>query len=345
MQPEPSIALVLLNYNGKNYLQQNLPFLKKVSYKNKRIYVIDNASTDDSLQYLNQNYPEITIIRNSSNFGYAEGYNYGLAEIEAEYYVLLNTDVEVTENFLEPMLSVMQADKNVGICQPKILSIANRNLFEYAGAAGGWIDMFGYTFARGRVFDVCETDQLQYQDNSAIFWSSGACMMIQSSLFKNLNGFYGYFFMYYEEVDLCWRTILDNFKIVYCADSVVYHRETSLLVHQSPKRLHYLFRNNLIMLHRNLPPAEAFWIIPVRILLNVVSVLYFIVKGHFRLALSTTTAQFGYFKWWLFKSRNHRPGQKRSLRKMSPVYKGCIIYDYFVLHKKKFSDIVKTKHI
>ena len=342
MPPEPSIALVLLNYNGKAYLQRNLPFLKNVHYSNKKIYVIDNHSNDESVPFLKSTHPDITLIKNSANLGYAGGYNSGLVHIDADYYVLLNTDVEVTENFVHPLIRLMESDINIGICQPKILSLADRSFFEYAGAAGGWIDIFGYTFARGRVFDHCEKDDGQYPGSTRIFWTSGACMVIRSSLFRKMNGFYEPFFMYCEEVDLCWRAIVEGKTIVSCGESAVYHRETSLLLHQSPKRLYYLFRNNLIMLHRNLPSTAALWVIPIRLFLNAAAIFYFLLKGHFRIAFFTITAQFAYLKWSLSKKTSSSSITKKSLHQISTVYKGSIIYDYYLLGKKKFSDIVKS---
>lgn len=320
MQSEPSIALVLLNYNGKTYLQQNLPFLKKTLYTNKKIYVIDNASDDDSVTYLANTHPDVTLITNHSNLGYAGGYNAGLAKIEAEYYVLLNSDVEVTENFIAPIIFLMEGDRNIGICQPRILSLSNRTYFEYAGAAGGWMDIFGYTFARGRVFDHCEKDEGQYSNNEQIFWSSGACMIIRSSLFKQLKGFYDYFFMYCEEVDFCWRAITEGHSIICCGNSVIYHRETSRLLHQSSKRLYYLFRNSLVMLHLNLPTSVLLWVIPSRLILNAIAILYFTIKGHLGIAFATTRAQFAYLKWILLQKKTSRPGKKNHFMR----YRRCI---------------------
>ena len=242
MQTEPGIALVLLNYNGKQYLQANLPFIKNLNYRNKKIYVVDNNSEDDSVNFIQSNYPDITLIRNNANLGYAAGYNRGLFSIERDYFVLLNTDVEVTEDFIDPIIQLMEADKSIAVCQPKILSLSQKSRFEYAGAAGGWIDMFGFTFARGRVFDEYEADGGQFDDSCKIFWASGACMVIRSRVFKQLRGFYEHFFMYFEEVDFCWRLQCAGYKIVFCPQSVVYHRDTDKLLLQSSQRLYYLFR-------------------------------------------------------------------------------------------------------
>lgn len=345
MEAHPSIALVLLNYNGKEYLQKNLPLVKGASYGNKKIYVIDNHSDDDSVSYLQQNHPDVLVIQNEKNFGYAGGYNKGLSHIKAEYYFLLNTDIEVTPNFIEPIISRMENDPTVGICQPKILSISRKNYFEYAGAAGGWIDIFGYTFARGRVFDYYEEDVGQYNDDCNIFWASGACMVIRSSVFKTLNGFYDHFFMYWEEVDLCWRALAGGHRVVYCPDAVIYHQETDKLLYQSPKRLYYLFRNNLIMMHRNLPLSSLAWTLPARLVLNFVALFYFIARGHFRIAGSNVLAHLHYARWIFSNDRREpRAANKTSLHRIGPVYKGSLIYQYYLLKKKKFSDIIRLKN-
>lgn len=342
MLAQPSIALVLLNHNGKEYLERNLPFIKNTVYKNKTIYVIDNNSGDDSVNYLQANHPDVVLIRNPQNLGYAAGYNAGLSKIEAEYFILLNTDVEVTENFIAPVIDLLESDKNIGVCQPKILSLSQKTYFEYAGGAGGWIDILGYTFARGRIFDEYEQDLGQFNDNRQIFWASGACMIIRASIFKKLHGFYEHFFMYYEEVDFCWRVHAAGHTVVFCGQAIIYHKETDSLLHQSPERLYYLFRNNLIMLHRNLPISAAFWILPTRLLLNAISLFYFIAKGHVRISVKAIIAQYDYFKWLLMNKELPTDHKKKSLSKISSVYKGSIIFQYYIVGKKKFSDIVKS---
>ncbi|MBC7830286.1 MAG: glycosyltransferase family 2 protein [Chitinophagaceae bacterium] len=341
MPAQPSIALVLLNYNGKEYLERNLPFIKKTLYKNKIIYVIDNNSGDDSVSYLCSHHPDVVLIKNSKNLGYASGYNFGLSRIEAEYFILLNTDVEVTENFIEPVIHLMETDKNIGVCQPKILSLSQKTYFEYAGGAGGWMDIMGYTFARGRIFDEYEQDIGQFNDNREIFWASGACMIIRASLFKKLGGFYEYFFMYYEEVDLCWRVHAAGYTVASCGQAVIFHKETDRLLYQSPERLYYLFRNNLIMLHRNLPISSAFWTVPARLMLNIVALFYFIVKGHLKISLRAAVAQIDYLKWALLNKDLPTANNKKSLFQITSVYKGSILYQFYILGKKKFNDIVK----
>ncbi|MBO9203296.1 MULTISPECIES: glycosyltransferase family 2 protein [Niastella] len=334
----PHVAIVLLNYNGKHYLEQNLGFVQQCSYPNKKVYLIDNGSTDDSLAFAQAYHPDVRIIRNSTNLGYAAGYNAGLAQITADYFVLLNTDVEVTPQFLEPVITLMEGDAAIGICQPRILSSTNRTQFEYAGGAGGFIDALGITFARGRVFDVQEQDNGQYDDNTAIFWASGACLIIKASLFSTLHGFYGYYFMYSEEVDLCWRAQALGFKVYACPKSIVYHRETTRLTDQPADRLYYIFRNNYVMLHRNLPLLSACTILPARFVLNKAAFIHLLFIGRFAHAGSIIKATLHYLKWALFTKKERIP--QKALRSCQGVFKGSIVYQYYLLKKKKFSDIV-----
>ncbi|OQP45957.1 hypothetical protein A4D02_32720 [Niastella koreensis] len=334
----PQVAIVLLNYNGKNYLEQNLGFVQQCSYPNKAIYIIDNGSTDDSLAFVKANYPAVHIICNKENLGYAAGYNAGLAHIMADYFVLLNTDVEVTPHFLQPVIELMEADAGIGICQPKILSGTNRNRFEYAGGAGGFIDALGFTFTRGRLFDYQEPDNGQYDQNEHIFWASGACLIIKAFVFTALQGFYGYFFMYSEEVDLCWRAQTLGFKVYACPKSVVYHRETTRLTDQPADRMYYIFRNNYVMLHRNLPWLSAITVLPARFALNKIAFFHLLFIGRFAHAGSIIKATFHYWKWALFTQKERTP--KKALRKCQGVYKGSIVYQYYLLKKKKFSDLV-----
>ena len=229
----------------------------------------------------------------------------------------------------------------MGFANLRFFLFQGKDYFEYAGGAGGWIDTLGYTFARGRIFDSYEKDCGQFNDNSPIFWASGACMFIRSSLFKKLNGFYEYYFMYCEEVDFCWRAHTEGYKVVSCGQSIIYHKETERLLDQSPTRIYYLFRNNLIMLHRNLPTSSALGTIPARLVLNMISLIYFIGKGHIRISLRTVAAHFHYFKWVISGQEVPVKKKRKPLSKMTPVYKGSIVYQYYLLRKNKFSDIVK----
>ena len=190
----PSVAIVILNWNGKHYLQQFLPSVLSTEYPNYRIVVADNGSADDSVNFLKTNYPQIGIIQLQKNFGFAKGYNEALKEVTADYYLLLNSDVEVTPGWLSPMISLLEQDLDYAACQPKLLSFKNKKLFEYAGAAGGWLDAYGYPFARGRVFDICEEDNGQYDETAEVFWASGAALLIKTEAFHKMKGFDEYFF-------------------------------------------------------------------------------------------------------------------------------------------------------
>ena len=340
MLSQPAVAIVLLNYNNLSFLQRNLHFFDGLSYQNFRLYIIDNASTDQSVAYVANEYPHITIIPLSENKGYAGGYNEGLKHIQADYFVLLNTDVEVTADFLEPVLELMEKNKRIGICHPKILSIENRDYFEYAGGSGGYMDELGYTFARGRILDHKEKDEGQYEDKKAIFWASGACFIIRASLFFELKGFYGYYFMYCEEVDLCWRAHLSGHEVYVCPQSVIYHRETDQLIQQRSIRIYYLFRNNLIMLHRNLPFQSRIVLIPFRVLLNCVAAIIFLLKGkpgHFFSILKTYLS---YLKWAVFE-RHENNYPKKKLKKIDSIYKGSILKGYYLQGKKTYKDFLK----
>ncbi|MGB4883851.1 MAG: glycosyltransferase family 2 protein, partial [Ferruginibacter sp.] len=207
----PTVAIVILNWNGKAYLEKFLPIVLKSSYENKTVIVADNASTDDSVLFLRNHYPGVRLIENAANEGFASGYNKALQQVNSEYCILLNSDVEVTEQWIEPVIAIMEANKKIAACQPKILSFKQKKYFEYAGAAGGWIDSMGYPFSRGRVFDCCETDNGQYNNASPCFWATGTAMFVRTEVFKQLAGFDESFFAHQEEIDLCWRMQLAGY--------------------------------------------------------------------------------------------------------------------------------------
>ncbi len=213
MTHQPKVAIVILNWNGRKYLEQFLPSVITTSYSNYEIIIADNNSSDDSVSFIETNYPSLHVIRLSTNYGFAKGYNKALKQVQADYYVILNSDVEVHSDWIKPMVDLLESDQTIAACQPKVLSYRNKKLFEYAGAAGGWIDNFGYPFARGRVFDICEEDKGQYDDATDIFWVSGAAMFIRSDVFHEVKGFDEYFFAHQEEIDLCWRMQLAGYKL------------------------------------------------------------------------------------------------------------------------------------
>lgn len=337
MLNNPSVALVFLNYNNIEYLKKNLSFTQNITYTNHKVYIIDNGSSDNSISFVKEYYPKIKIIPLQNNKGFAEGYNTGLSMIKEDYFLLLNTDVEVTPSFIEPLIELMEQNKKVGICQPKILSQERKNYFEYAGGSGGFMDTLGYTFTRGRIFDTLEKDYGQYEDTIPIFWASGACFFIKAELFKQLNGFYTYYFMYSEEVDLCWRAQIMGYKVYVCPKSVVFHRETDKLINQNPKRLYYVFRNNLIMLHLNLKLMQKCFIIPLRFLLNILAFLLFIFKGHFYNAMQIAYAHLAYVKWVTIKKKNQNI--RNNLKDIPTIYKRSILIDYYFLNRKKYKEL------
>ncbi len=220
---KPLVSIVILNYNGAGYLEKFLPSVLATQYENFEVVVADNGSSDNSIAIVKEKFPAVKLITNNTNEGFAGGYNWALQKVKANYYVLLNSDVSVNAHWIEPMVNLLESNKTIAACQPKILSYNNSEVFEYAGAAGGWIDALGYPFSRGRVFDVCEKDNEQYDTAEPIFWATGACMMIRSELFHAMQGFDASFFAHQEEIDLCWRLQLAGYKIYACPEAIVYH--------------------------------------------------------------------------------------------------------------------------
>ncbi|MEC5158169.1 glycosyltransferase family 2 protein [Chryseobacterium sp. MP_3.2] len=273
-----SLAIVILNWNGKNWLEQFLPSVLKHS-EGATIYVIDNASTDDSVSFLQTNFPNVKNIINKENFGFAGGYNEGLKSVPEEIYCLLNSDVEVTPNWIHPILSIFSKDSEIAAIQPKILDYNQRAYFEFAGAGGGLIDNLGFPYCRGRVFDKIEKDEGQFDDTTEIFWASGCCLFIRSKDFWAQKGFDERFFAHQEEIDLCWRLKNKGRKIFYTGKSAVYHVGGGTLSQQNPQKTFLNIRNNLSMLVKNLPLATLIWIFPIRLILDVFAGFYFAYKN------------------------------------------------------------------
>ncbi|KPH14524.1 glycosyltransferase family 2 protein [Chryseobacterium sp. ERMR1:04] len=288
------IAVAILNWNGKAWLEQFLPSVVQFS-QNAEIYVIDNLSTDDSIDYLRTHFPLVHIIKNNQNFGFAGGYNEGLKHIEAEYYCLLNSDVEVSENWIEPVLELFETNAKISAVQPKILSFNNKNFFEFAGAAGGLIDNLGYPYCRGRVFDDLEEDKGQYNDETEIFWASGCCFFIRSKDFWEQKGFDERFFAHQEEIDLCWRLINSGKKIFYTGKSKVYHVGGGTLHKQSPQKTYLNIRNNLSMMLKNLPFPTLIGLIFFRLCLDGLAGVYFGFKHGFPHLWAVARAHFGFY--------------------------------------------------
>lgn len=288
------LAIAILNWNGKHWLEKFLPGVIQHS-QGSEIYVIDNASTDGSVDFLKQNFPSVKIVVNEKNTGFAGGYNEGLKKIDADIYCLLNSDIEVTENWTQPVLELFEKDENIAAIQPKILSFKNDRFFEFAGAAGGLIDNLGYPYCRGRIFDDCEEDKGQYDDETEIFWASGCALFIRSKDFWNQNGFDERFFAHQEEIDLCWRLINSGRKIFYTYKSKVYHVGGGTLSKQNPQKTFLNFRNNLSMMLKNLPFPKLIWLIFFRLCMDGIAGIRFGLKDGFPHLWAVVRAHFGFY--------------------------------------------------
>ena len=322
-------------------LEEFLPFIFSSAYDNFSVIIADNGSTDGSLAFLTASYPHIQILKNETNKGFAKGYNDALRSIAADYYVLLNNDVEVERHWIEPIIALMQSDISIAACQPKLLSYINKTTFEYAGACGGWLDGYGYPFARGRVFDVCEKDIGQYDTAEQIFWATGACLFVRAEAFHAVGGFDEYFFAHQEEIDLCWRLQLAGYKIFVQPASVVYHIGGGTLPVGDKKKVYLNFRNNLVMITKNLPVSQAIWKVPFRIGLNKIFALKALFKGNGTPFIAVFKAHVDYLKWLFFKRNKNVPGNRTN--GLKGMYRGLVIWQYFVNRKRTFSEIVTTK--
>jgi GT2 family glycosyltransferase len=330
------VAIVILNWNGLGHLKT---FFSSVSTYSESypVYVIDNASTDDSVLWLKQNFPTTIVISNPQNEGFCRGYNLGLQQIEADYFVLLNSDVEVTDNWISPIIHLMEEDQMVAACQPKILAYLDKQKFEYAGAAGGFIDWLGYPFCRGRVFETQEEDTGQFDDTKEVFWATGACFFVRAALFNELGGFDESFFAHMEEIDLCWRLKNRGYKIMYEGSSKVYHLGGGTLQQTSPYKSFLNFRNGLFLLYKNLPQKRLSSTIFIRLLLDGVAGIRFFAKFEMAMVWSIIKAH-GYFYSALFRNQIKRDNLKNVETK--PILYTSIVWDYFAKGKKKYSELM-----
>ncbi|MES2863176.1 MAG: glycosyltransferase family 2 protein [Bacteroidota bacterium] len=326
-------AVVILNWNGAKLLQQFLPSIIKFS-GNATIYVADNASTDTSIEVLKSEFPTVKIIENTGNFGFAKGYNEALRFVEEPYYALVNSDIEVTENWLQPIESIFDNEPKTAIIQPKLLDFKKKTHFEYAGAAGGFIDKYGYPFCKGRIFDTLEEDLGQYNEETEVFWATGACFFIRKEVYRTLQGFDDDFFAHQEEIDLCWRANNLGFTAKYCPNSVVYHVGGATLNEANPKKTFLNFRNSLLMLTKNLPKEKLFPIIFTRLILDGIAGLQFIFQGKFKHFFAILKAHFHFYH---LISRNLK---KRDIsQKKNYFYSKSIVWSYFVEKKKTFPSL------
>ncbi len=335
------VAVAILNWNGKSLLQKFLPDV--VSYSSPaEIYIIDNGSSDDSLSFLKINFPDVKIIINEKNFGFAKGYNEGLKKIDAEYFILLNSDVQVTENWIEPLISLMEKDATISACQPKLLNYNVRDEFEYAGGAGGFIDKYGYPFCRGRIFNSFEKDKGQYDETQEIFWASGACLFVRAKNFFEAGMLDEDFFAHMEEIDLCWRMKNLGYKIIYSSVSIVYHVGGGTLK-ISPQKTFLNFRNNLILLIKNHAPEYFRVKFFLRMILDGIAGLKFLLSGQFFHFAAVIRAHFNFYSTFGRTMKKRRAMKKRISRyASSAIYRKSIVVDYFLKGKKKFSELDKN---
>lgn len=347
--PSSNSTVAILNYNGEHYLESYLPSALYSCSALTNYTVIDNGSTDGSIQYLEDWHPEVEIVRLSKNYGFAEGYNRGLKKVNTEYTIILNSDVVVEENWLDPIFEMMNENKEIGIVQPKILSLEKNNQFEYAGAAGGWIDILGYPFCRGRIFDTTEVDEGQYDSRNEIFWASGAAMVVRTKLFKALGGFDKDYFAHMEEIDFCWRAKRAGYKIIACPDSIVYHLGGGTLDYGNPRKTFLNFRNNLNTLLKNESKGAILWKFPVRLALDGIAGIKFLFGGNSDSTVAIIKAHFA-----VYAGMGHTL-RKRSLYNRlikenkinhpsySGRYNGSILIAYYLKGLKKFKDIITNK--
>lgn len=334
-----SVAIVILNWNGRKFLEQFLPGVISNS-PGCEVIVADNASTDDSVAFLKANFPAVRVIQNGGNLGFTEGYNQALKQVEADYFVLLNSDVQVTPNWVTPIYNLLESDKTIAAVQPKIRSFHEPEKLEYAGAGGGLIDKFGYPFCRGRIFETLELDLGQYNDTTEIFWATGACMFVRASAFKALGGLEPAFFAHMEEIDLCWRLKNEGFKIYYCGQSEVYHVGGGTLHKSNPRKTFLNFRNGLALLYKNLPFSTLLPTMAVRLVMDWISALKFLLDGQTGDAKAVFQAHLAFFKnlkYWKIR-RKLRP-IKQDVDQLEGVYTGSIVWSYFVQGIKSYRDL------
>lgn len=338
------VAVVILNYNGRNFLKQFLPSVIRYSSKAK-IIVADNGSTDDSIQLLETEFVnQVNIIRIDTNLGFCGGYNYALKQVDAEYFVLLNSDVEVTHGWIEPILSVFKSDPSIAAAQPKILSYHNRNYFEYAGAAGGYIDTLGYPFCRGRIFETFEEDYGQYNDNIPIFWATGACLFIRAKQYHECGGLDEDFFAHMEEIDLCWQLNRKGLSVLYVGASTVYHVGGGTLAKSNPRKTYLNFRNGLFLLIKHTSASGLLWKLPIRVALDWIAALKSVLSGNLSDSVAIFRAHlhviFGLGN--LLKKRTQLQEQLRNF-KVKHQYPKFMVWDYFIRNKRLFTELVLLK--
>jgi GT2 family glycosyltransferase len=336
----PKVAVVILNWNGIKHLREFLPSVLSSVYPNLDIIVGDNASTDGSVEFIRQEYPSIRVIQNDDNYGFTGGYNRVLAKVEADYYILLNSDVEVSPGWITPVIELMESDPLIAAAAPKIRAYNQKEYFEHAGAAGGFIDAYGYPFCQGRIFYEIEQDNGQYQQSGEVFWATGAAMFVKSKCWRDAGGFDERFFAHMEEIDLCWRLKNMGYKIIYCAESEVFHLGGGTLNVENPFKTYLNFRNNLLLLANNLPFWRATFVIIIRIWMDLLALFRFLSEGKRRDAWAVSRAHQNFVLGLFKKNKTKRPEISHSVSpNKKGMYKGSLVWAFFVKKKRHFTEL------
>jgi GT2 family glycosyltransferase len=345
----PLVSIITVNYNGQRYLAELFKSLQLITYQPVEIILVDNGSKDNSVEFTRRSYPEIKIIESTINLKYAKGNNTAIKSAKGSIICLINNDVVVESNFLEPLVYALQNDPLLGACQPKILEMENTNRFEYSGAAGGFIDKYGYPFMRGRIFYSLEEDRGQYNQNCNIFWASGACLVLRKQIFSEVGYLDEDFILHMEEIDLCWRLHLFGLKIMCIPESRIFHKGGGTLSTGDPNKLYWNFRNNIFLLIKNLSTPHLYRLIPVRILLDKIAMVYELLRGNMKGALAIIRAY-----CWLVRNTSLMWKARQKVRKNSKisdknvyklVYPGSIIWEYFLRNRKTFLDLKKSTQL
>jgi len=333
-------AVVILNWNGRKFLERFLPGVIRHSAGKADIIITDNDSSDYSLDYIEKNHPGIRVIRLDKNYGFAGGYNRALKATRADYYILLNSDIEVTENWIDPVIRLMEGDHTIAACQPKIRSYNEPEKFEYAGAAGGFIDKYGYPFCQGRLFQSLEKDEGQYDEPREVFWATGACMFVRADVFHELGGFDDDFFAHMEEIDFCWRAKNKGYRIMYCPGSTIFHIGGGTLPKKDSRKTYLNIRNNIIMLYKNLEPERLARVLAARLILDYVAAVKFLVDGGFKDMAAVIRAHF-YF--WKHLSMLRKKREKITHARVSQIYWGNVVLQHYLQRKKSFLQLDPSK--
>ena len=332
-------AVVILNWNGRQHLEQFLPSVVEHTPSEVGIVVADNGSTDDSVEFLRREYPQVKLVLLNRNYGFADGYNRALQQVDAECFVLLNSDVEVTAGWLEPLVTMLVDDSQVAVVAPKLLSYVERQNFEYAGAAGGFIDYLGYPFCRGRILSTIEQDNGQYDAPREVFWASGAAFCCRADVFRRLGGFDADFFAHMEEIDLCWRMQLQGYKIMVEPRSVVYHLGGGTLPNESPRKLYLNYRNNLAMLFKCAPALQRIVVAVMRPVADIFSAVLYLLKRQPELAKATLKAYRDFMLWHSALAKKRRAVRQSRVAESLLIYKGSMVVRY-MLGKRRFDNMI-----